>query len=166
MEKIRNKVWYDVLDADLSRRYFDHLAASYYRYDLYSKIFVAIMSSGVVAGWVLWTDTAKYPYGVLAWKILSAVSAILSIILPIINFAKKFEASSRLKGGWNDILREYEILWIGVDENSQQFNMEEITRIGQKETALENLESILPTHKRKLIKQCQEEVIQARGMQQ
>jgi|GEM_PF-2093246 len=165
MGEIRKKVWFGLLDADMNYRYFEHLASRYYHLDLYSKVFLAFMASGAVGGWIIWQDPAAYPYGVLTWKILSSASAVLSVVMPIINVAKKLEAASRLKGEWNDVVREYDVLWLRVEGISQQKAIEEVARIGHMESELAAVEAILPTNDRKLTRRCQNEVKQARGLQ-
>jgi hypothetical protein len=79
---MRKSLWYSMLDADMNARYWSYLSRRYSNRDKYSKIFLALMSSGTVASWGFWSDMQ------IIWKILSACSALLAIALPIINWPK------------------------------------------------------------------------------
>jgi hypothetical protein len=158
MEKLRKIAWEAMLTADLNHRYFDALAGKFYKHDLYTKIFLAAMSSGTVAGWAFWKDNP------CLWKTLSGISAVLAIALPILNYPKKLEAAGRLKTDYDDIKRDYQLLWARIDNNTHAQTENELKRIFQKEGKLATLESTVPGNDKKLNARCQQEVLKANGL--
>ena len=166
MNEVRNRVWLGSLNADMNSRYFGHLRSDYYLYDMVTKIFLAVMSSGTVGAWLIWQDAVKYPNGVLFWKFLSSASAVLAVILPIINFAKKLDASGRLRVGWDSVKNDYDVLWMRIESeaSSTATAISSIEKIIKAEAGLAELETILPLGKTKLIRQCQNEIKTARGL--
>ncbi|HJW85983.1 MAG TPA: hypothetical protein VJ440_05050 [Candidatus Brocadiaceae bacterium] len=157
---MRKAIWDLMLDSDMNVRYWKYLTIRYYRYDKYSKIFLAIMSSGTVASWNFWSN---FP---LSWKVLSGCSAILAISLPFFNFQKIVESTSDLSGKWFEIKNECEYLWHKLNELDKN-NSEEISqqyeRIHKKQLPLICREPTLP-HDVKLLRKCQQEVILSRGL--
>jgi hypothetical protein len=86
--KARKYIWELMLDSDMNVRYWKYSVIRYYNYDKRSKIFLAVMSSGTVASWSIWSSVP------LLWQFLSACSAIIAITLPILNFQKSIETMS------------------------------------------------------------------------
>jgi hypothetical protein len=165
MEDIRKRVWNALLDSELNCRYLGYLISRYHQRDICSKIFLACMTSGTVGTWIIWNDPAKYPYGVVAWKILSAFSALLSIALPILNYGKKVSAASRLRWEHCEIQSQYDVLWLKLPRiPSPNQCINELSKIAKKEAALARHEDNLPLNNHKLIRKCQSEVLTARGL--
>jgi hypothetical protein len=147
-----------MLDADMNARYWKYLVQRYSRRDKVLKIFLAIMASGTVAGWGLWES---FPY---LWKTLSAISALVAISLPILNYQKSIEQMASLAGKWGELRIEYEDLWRQVNNTDVPKSIERVFKKFRKiESGLQEKETTLPDD-RKLLLRCFEEVKQARGI--
>ena len=155
---MRKVIWDSMLDADMNQRYWSYLSRRYYVRDLYSKIFLAMMSSGTVASWGLWS---QFPF---IWKALSSISALLAIALPLINWPKQISTMVGLKQKWTEIKSEYELLWLTFEKGKKDAAIEkDLKNIKQKETTVSQQESNLPCDK-KLLYQCRDDVLQSRGI--
>jgi len=155
---MRKSVYKSMLDADMNVRYWKYLTQRYSNRDRNIKIFLAITSSGAVAGWSIWNEI---PF---LWQILSGISAIIAIVSPILNYQKIIESTSDLSGKWWELLRYYERFWINV-KNDQIDNRleEEYTKSKAKEEDLIKKETKLPQDA-KLLRACQNEVLHSRGL--
>ncbi|MBV9068281.1 MAG: hypothetical protein JO231_06195 [Acidobacteria bacterium] len=82
--------------AALNRKYYGCRLQTVKRQNLTCEILLAFSSSSAVAAWSLWqTET-----GSLAWKILSAVAAIIAIVKPLLALDKDIERYSELVVGY------------------------------------------------------------------
>ncbi len=156
-EYIRRTVWDAMLDADLNVRYRDHLSRRYFNLDKYAKIFLAVMSSSTVASWGIWSEID------ILWKILSAISTLIAVVLPILNWQQITGRMFNLVGKWSQIRYEYENLWLDLLQNSKSINIieDEYKRIKGAEIGLD--ETGLPDD-RKLLLLCRDEVLKSRGL--
>lgn len=147
-----------MLDADMNVRYWRYLTQRYVRRDRNIKIFLAITSSGAVAGWSVWNDI-KY-----LWQILSGLSALIAVVSPILNYQKLIEVTSDLSGKWWELMRHYEAFWRRVKNGELSERIEkEFTNSRAKEDDLVKRETKLPQDM-KLLRKCQEEVLHSRGL--
>ena len=156
---MRKTIWDSMLDADLNERYWGHLSKRYYDRDKLAKIFLATMTSGTVASWGFWSDIE------ILWKILSAVSALLAIALPILNWPKSIQSMVYLRQKWSQIKSDYELLWLdakNANDNQEKFR-KELKKIKTRENSLSQKESNLPNDQ-KLLKKCSQEVLISRGI--
>ena len=158
-DNIRQVIWEAVLDADLNLRYWDHLSRRYSRWDKWTKIFLAIMSSSTVAGWGIWNEID------LLWKGLSAISAVTAIALPILDWQRKIGEMSNLKGKWSRISRAYENLWEDLLLGPTTTELvEEYRKVrNEMEGEEDNTAPDLP-HDTKLIQRCRDEILESRGL--
>lgn len=155
---MKKAIWTSMLDADLNARYWKCLVNRYSLRDRGLKIFLALMTSGTVAGWSLWEAV---PW---LWKSLSSASAIVAISLPIFNFQKSIEQMSYLSGKWGELRIEYEDLWLSVRNNSDPQSLERSYKKFRKmEGSLQEKETILPNDAA-LLRKCFNEVKKARGL--
>ena len=156
MKKI---IWDSMLDADLNARYWSYLSQRYYLRDKYSKIFLAVMSSGTVASWQFW-DAVPF-----VWKGLSALSAVTAIALPILNWSKTIENMVRLKQQWTELKNEYEMVWISHrNRNKSDAEIEkELLRLKKKEADTSKEEVNLPNDT-ELLYICRSEILKSRGL--
>ncbi len=157
---MKKEVWDSLLDADMNVRYWTHLGTRYYNRDKYIKIFLAVMSSGAVASWGFWEQVD------ILWKILSGVSALIAIAVPILGWSSMIEKMARLKQQWTQIRSEYELLWLDVRQREDQNNILEgykKTKMSESEVSVH--ETNLPKDKKLLI-ECWEEVVASRGLSQ
>lgn len=154
---LRRAIWDSMLDADMNARYWGHLARRYYNWDKYSKIFLAVMASGTVASWSIWSDLE------ILWKLLSGFSALVAITLPIINFQKQIELLSGQKREWARLKNEYENLWLLSKAKNGEDISKEYKRIKARESTITKGESTLPYDKN-LLNKCYEEVLESRGL--
>jgi hypothetical protein len=153
-----------MLNAQTSVRYYQCLTDRFRDRDTFTKIFLAATSSSTVAGWAIFTDAATYPRLVVTWKLLSGLSALLALALPILGFPKKVEAAARLSGEYAEISKDYEMLWLVVDDLPNEQILNTIKQLSQKEFKLTAIERELPTNEISLIRKCQEQVIHSRGI--
>ena len=117
------------------------------------------MASGTVASWGFWSQ-----YGLL-WKVLSGVSAIIAIILPILNWPKSIQNMNILAEKWSQIKNDYEMLWLDVKDGVKDKSKakKDIKKIKEKENTLSQQEANLPDDK-KLLRECFAEVKKSRGI--
>ena len=155
-EYIRKAVWEGILGADFNTRYWGHLIRRYSRWDKYTKIFLATMSSSTVASWGIWNEID------ILWKGLSAVSAVTAIALPILDWSKTISRMSDLVGKWSRIEYEYENLWLELQGDSPINRVEEEYKRIRGEVAGED-DTGLPEDV-KLNEQCRNEVLESRGL--
>jgi hypothetical protein len=103
---------------------------------------------------------------VCQWKVLSALSTLVSITVAASNWKKELGELSTLKGKWNEIRWDYEQLW--SDLNSERVlpkqNRIRYNEITKKELEVDNAEPGLQLDE-KLRDQCQKEVLIARGLE-
>jgi hypothetical protein len=147
-----------MLDADMNTRYWSYLSRRYYSLDKYSKIFLALISSGTVASWGFWSDIP------LLWKIFSGLSALLAIALPLLNWPRMISNMGILKQYWTEIKTDYEMTWITLEKGKSEDEIEkEFKKIKQKEVKASQNETNLPYDK-KLLWKCRNEVLESRGL--
>ena len=150
-------VWRSMLDADMNVRYWKYLTQRYVKRDRGFKIFLALTSSGTVAGWSIWNSIP------LLWQILSGLSAIIAIISPILNYQKMIESISDLSGKWWELKTEYETFWRKAQKAIDEKFEAEYCNVKIKENELTKKETQLPQDM-KLLKKCQKEVLHVRGL--
>ena len=154
----RKALWDSMLDADMNARYWSYLSRRYYNYDKYSKIFLAIMSSGTVASWGFWSETQWL------WKGLSAISALLAIAIPIVNWPKMISNMVALKQYWTEIKIDYEMSWLELESGKTETDVAKYyKKTKEKEAKVAVKEANMPNSK-KLVKRCWLEVIKSRGL--
>lgn len=158
---VKNHIWNSMLDADLNDRYWHYLGRRYYNYDKYTKVFLAVMASGTVASWGIWREIEWL------WKILSGMSAILAIALPILDWPKMTGRIVNVKQQWHQIKSEYENLWLecGKQDCDTKLLESELKKIRKKETSIVKSETNLPVKKR-LTKKCHKEVLASHGLRE
>ena len=145
-----------MLNAQMSACYWSCLARRYNGREKSLKIFLAITSSGTVAGWTIWSH-----YDLL-WKILSGLSALVAIALPILDYSGQVEKMTKLAGKCAHLRVGYEQLWAQIDSLSQQSILDAQGKLAQQEIELSDVQAVLPDD-RKLLEQCQREVLMSRG---
>jgi len=155
--ELEGRVWESMLDADMHVRYWRYLAQRYRSHDKVAKIFLAITASSTVAGWAIWT---QHP---TAWQILSGLSAVIAVALPIMKWSEEMQVTAVLYGEWNQLRTSYEQLWGKLDRMDQSEAEKALEGLETRETKLSTSEITLP-YSRKLLKQCQDEVKQSRGL--
>jgi len=146
-----------MLDADMNERYWAHLSRHYHQINKSIKIFLALMSSGVVVSWNIWAEVD------ILWKVLSAIAAAISIAFPILKLETMIERTLVLRGKWLRILNEYELLWLSRESKDDSELLEEYKTIMKEEIEVSLEEKNLP-NKKKLILKIQDEIIRARGL--
>jgi hypothetical protein len=158
-DDVRVAVWDALLTADMNVRYWNQISYRYSRNDTWTKIFLAATSSSTVATWGFWAQISW------VWKSLSAVSALLAVALPILNWNKKVSAIADLHGRWIQIRNEHETLWRRMESGAVSDAEAEITfqNIRNKEAEAETHEVAAIVKKdKKLLDQCYQEVLAAR----
>jgi hypothetical protein len=147
-----------MLDADMNVRIYGYLGRRYGARDKYTKIFLALMSSGTVASWGFWSEVE------ILWKMLSGISAAIAVALPILNYQKMIESIAEQKREWTHIRNEYEKLWLSLKSLGGHEVEKKYDEIKRLETARSALEASLP-HDKNLINKCYDEVLVSRGLE-
>jgi hypothetical protein len=154
----RKALWDSLLDADMNARYWSYLSRRYYNYDKYSKIFLALMSSGTVASWGFWNEIQWL------WKGLSSISALLAIAIPIVNWPKIISNMGALKQYWTEIEMDYEMYWLDLENGKAQSEVAKYYKLTkEKEAKASQKEANMP-NRTKLLWKCRLEVLKSRGL--
>jgi len=154
---LEREVWQRLLDADMNARFWGHMARRYQGIEKGALVAVAVLSSATVATWV----ADLYPG---AFKLLSILTAFVSVALPILNIARDVECMVELRVKWAGIRNQYQQLYdraLSLDEESIRAQLEQLS---QRELDLEPLETRLP-RSRKLVDASYLEVCRSRGLQ-
>lgn len=157
MKKI---LWESMLNSDFNEKYWRAVTEKYATLDFRIKIFLAITTSGTVAGWGIWQD---YP---IILKVLSSSAALTSIIAPFLNLSKKMEAAASHAGTWADLRVRYKSLWETFSSKGEtDFVAKENSRLIKIFAELEAKEPKLKIQQdKKLAKQCQQEVLRSKHL--
>lgn len=156
-EYIRD-TWSSLLDADLNSRYWRLMALRYSRRENRAKIFLAATASATVASWSLWVDL-KW-----VWQTLSAVSAITSVSLPIIDAPGKMETMIEAHAAWLQLMHEYEGLWRARNTLTEESFSGKLTGLKSREIEVSKQTAKLPSDDKKLAELCYIDVMQSRGL--
>ena len=154
----RKYVWESMLDGEMNDRYWQYQATRYAQREKTAKIFLAFASSGTVAGWVL---SHSVP---LVWQVLSGISAVLALALPILDFTGHVERAADLRQQWWGLTRGYSQLWAEMELDSATSISQRIEALRQKETEMVKIEAKYFRRDETLVKRCQAEVLKARGL--
>ncbi len=155
---MRDAIWIEMLDADMNVRYWKALAQRYAKRDRLVKIFLAITTSGTVAGWAVWEAR---PYLSYLWKFLSGLSALVAISQPYFKYQATIKDVSYLSGKWWEQLTAYEDLWRRIENGDVKGIEKRFADTKKKEMELVRKETTLPNDV-KLAKKCQAEVNHSR----
>lgn len=161
MKEINKLLWESMLDIDMNYRYFGYLCRKYNNIELAAKIFVAITSSVSITSWSIWNKSESWISFQLLWQILTGISALIAVAIPILNYSKLIDKMSNLRSSYFAILNEYEIVWINKKNLSCENIIDFLKMIKNKEKDLIPLESDIPNN-RKLVLKCQKLVCKSR----
>jgi hypothetical protein len=150
-------LWNSLLDAEMNVRYWSAMCHRYSRYDTCSRIFLAFTSSSTVAGWGFWSN---WP---VVWKSLSGVSAIVAIVLTVVDLPKKVSRMSVLVARWKQSQIDYELLWRKDRDLTSAQSRSKYESCKHKEVVSTTEEQTLP-HDSKLLKKCYDDVCNVRGL--
>jgi len=164
MSETEDKLWREMLDSELTSEYYATLAGRFSKRDKFAKIFLAVMSSGTVAGWSIWHGSNANAVATGAWRGLSAAAAVTSIVLPILNYSKKVEWASTLKAAYRATTNDLGSLWLRRGTLTEAGLVTALDKILEKEETLAATESHFPERDDKLLKQCQQCIIKRRGI--
>lgn len=155
MQASVKKAWDLLLTAEMNVRYWEKMSRKYDKREKNAKIFLAVMSSGTVAAWGVWEHNDYF------WKILSGVSAVIAVALPILNWTKTIEAMVNAKHEWEKISTDYDMLWLTLFEEPVKVKLTaELSKIRGKENRVRQKETILPCDK-KLLDESYDEVLES-----
>ncbi len=146
-----------MLTAQMNVCYLSKLASRFAQREKWVKIFLAITSSGAVAGWSVWIDHAN------VWKTLSGLSALLAVSLPILNYSGRVAQLNKIASKQAQLRLGYDQLWAQIDVLSADSLDNMHSELCKKEIELTDLSDNEPED-RKLLVQCQEEVLQSRSL--
>jgi len=153
----RRQLWDSLLDADMSARYWRHLARCYSRYDMILRAAVLCISSGAVMSLLLWLE--------LGWvlRVLTVLTACLSAISLVSNIASRTETMMDLAGKWTALMNAHENLWHVVDTGYPETVLTRYGELQTSEVELIRAECRLPFSER-LVKRAYDEVCRSRGL--
>lgn len=154
---MREDIWNAMLTADMNARYWATLSRRCIRRDKWSKIFLAIMSSGTVASWGLWGQLT------MLWQTLSGASAVVAVALPIIGMHETISKTSEVHGKWVQLWQSYEKIWRDFNAGRRQEAERDFNQLRDRAVEAQTMEASL-CHNKALLKDCQEEVMRSRGI--
>lgn len=163
MKETHSKVWREMLNAEMTSEYFSTLAGRYATRDLWTKIFLAITSSSAVAGWSFW-DEVDHPNISIIWRVASGIAAVTSVVLPFLNYSKKVEYATKLKSSYEASAMDYGIIWLSRNDKTDKTLLRELKKTMSKEKSLSSIEAHFPKKKEKLLRICQEKIINRRDL--
>jgi hypothetical protein len=154
---MRALVWNSLLTAQMNTLYWQHLASRYCVREKWTKILLAVMSSGVVAGWTFWAAHDA------VWKILSGLAAIVAVALPILDFSGQVQKLTKLTSKCAQLRMGYELLWAQINSMSSQSLEAAIEKLSQQAIEISDLQVVF-SDDRGLLMQSQNEVLSSRGL--
>jgi len=89
------------------------MARKYNRRERNVKMVLAVTSSATVASWTIWLD-----FGWI-WKSLSGASAILAVLLQILDLKGTLDAVRRMRTEWHELFFSYRSLWEQIDRTDR-----------------------------------------------
>jgi hypothetical protein len=157
-QDLRKTVWKAMLGADLNYCYYSRLSCRYSNWDKWAKVFLAVTSSSTVATWALWSNAQ------LLWQVLSGISALLAVILPVLNWRGIIEKAAGASGGWFQLMNQYENLWLAIQGGimKTQETYAEYQKISAKERELVDMVVGFPEVS-SLIERCDNQVRASRS---
>jgi hypothetical protein len=157
LDDLRDEVWDSMLTADYNSRYWEYLFKRYYRRQKAAEIFLAVTSSSSVAAWGIWRNID------LVWQSLSALSTLVAVILPILNYKKQIADLSEILSQWVQIRSEYELLWFDIEHGTPTRDrvIDQYKKLKRREIEVDKITSSIPDDK-KLLELCRQQVIKAR----
>ena len=150
-----------MLDAEYNVKVTDRLGKKYYKYDMSSKILLAFTTSSSFLSLTIWG------YFPILLEFLVALSAIIAIVIPIVNLPKSMQILEGRAVKWEELSFKYNWLW--EDRNSydegdlkakyDQIKNEEFRFIKKEEVAFHLSSSM------KEKEECQKEVLKSKGLE-
>jgi hypothetical protein len=154
----RPEVWRRMLDAEMNGRYWRGRASGLAQREKSLKIFLAVTSSATVAGWTVWHGIPPI------WQVLSGLSAIVAVALPILDYTSQIERASDLRSEWLEVAGKYNRLWAEINANLDGPVSDRLQEFQAKEAEMAKIESKHFTRNDALIRKSQREVLVARGL--
>lgn len=151
----RTALWNAMLDADLNVCYWTFISNRYGTIEKTCRAIVQVSASTSIAAWSFW---ASFPF---AWKTLSVLAAIVSVLSPIIWPAEQLKRMNALVGTWKQIANDYEMLWDRDDELETPGNWKAFEKAREQQSKID--ETRLPVSD-KLRHKAQQAVRQKRGI--
>jgi hypothetical protein len=142
----------------MNASYWNCLARRFSVREKTAKIFLAVTSSGAVAGWSFWSHHD------LVWKSLSGFSALIAVALPLLDYPGQIQTMTKLAAKCAQLRRGYELLWVEVDSMQEDALREALRTLVVQENEVNAMEATLPDD-RKLLARCQNEVLLSQGLQ-
>ncbi len=154
---MRELIWNSMLSVQMNACFWTRMGRRYCEREKWLKIFLAVTASGAVAAWSIWDH---YP---ISWKILSALSAVVAVALPILDYSGQVQKMTKLAIVCAQLRLGYDQLWAQVDTLPPDAVSEAHAKLVQQQVALAEQESVLPDDE-KLLERCWNEVLSSRGI--
>lgn len=110
MNSIRDKIWYFLIDSKTNENFSALIVRKYQKRDLWSNIFLALVTSSSVAAWAFWD---KYPS---LWILIIGISQVLMITKPYFLFPKYIKIFNEKSIHWQHLTVQIEKLWHDINE--------------------------------------------------
>ena len=148
-----------MLRAEMNVEYWRQLCRRYYNLERIAQFFLLATSSSTVATWGFWSQVD------VLWKLLSVVSALLAIAMPVLNWSKHINDAADLHGRWLQLASEYEKLWIQLEGASTRDDQIENTldMIKSKTVEVSKAEAQQGVNGR-LLRKAYDQVLKSRGL--
>ena len=150
--------WKAMLDADLNARYWRAMVLRFSRREGHAKIFLAVVASAAVGSWSLWIEAQWL------WKTLSAVAAIVSVAMPIIDVPRKTEVMTEAYAAWLQLMHDYDDLWLGRDKIDEATFVTRLSSLRTREVDVAKKTAKLPSDDMELSERCYAEVLNSRAL--
>lgn len=156
LEDLRDEVWSAMLTADYNAQYWEALYKRYYQRQKWAEIFLAIASSSSVAAWGIWRDVA------LVWQLLSGISTLIAVTLPILNMKKLIADLADLQSQWVQIHAEYHLLWFDIEHTTvtREPIVTQLKKIMRRETEVDKITNNVPDDE-ELLERIRQQVIES-----
>jgi hypothetical protein len=103
-------VYRDYRNVYLTKKAYEHEARRVERLNRAYEIFLAIGTSGTIAGWALWKD----PSLANVWPVIGGVVAILSVVKPILGLSSKIERLTSITTHYASLHIDFQVLMFEI----------------------------------------------------
>lgn len=118
---MQSRYWAEMYQLKVHLNYMESLLEKDEKCDRYIKIFMAIASSGSIAGWVIWKDLS------FLWGLVIAISQVLNAILPFLPYKERIKCYRLFLNDLEEIFIYAELKWFDI--SSGKLSEEEIHKL-------------------------------------
>ncbi len=108
---MRKKIWNTLCNAKFKEYYIGYKLESLQHLDRNLNIFLAITSSGSIAGWLIWDKLY------IIWSVIIGLSQVVNIIKPFFPFSKYIKEFNVKLIQMENLNLDFEKLWYNIESN-------------------------------------------------